>query len=139
MSAFTGFQYLLVLPNGDVKGFEDLDMTKAYINMYYDKKVRHSNVRDEYNDITDNSDEFVNTICHNLGVVEGECRVYDTMQLIEKLQDELVFDDEKQEVISKLMEKDIELNIYEYTIDNIFNDVETISVMENYGENFKNF
>ena len=29
------FQYLLVLPNGDIKGFEDIGVAKGYINIYY--------------------------------------------------------------------------------------------------------
>ncbi len=139
MSGFTGFQYLLVLPNGDVKGFEDLETTKGYINIYYDKKIRHSHLINEYNDVTDNSDEYVNTICQNLGVVEGECRVFDSLKVIDKLQEKMIFDDEKQEVISKLMQKDIKLNIYEYTIDDIFNDIDIVDIREHYGETFKNF
>ena len=30
--------YLLVLPNGDSKGFNDLTLAKAYINRYYKRK-----------------------------------------------------------------------------------------------------
>ena len=49
------------------------------------------------------------------------------------MQDELVFNEEKEEVISKLMAHKIEFNIYDYAIDNIFRDVQSIDVMEQYG------
>ena len=54
-------------------------------------------------------------------------------EIIEKLQDELVFNEEKEEVISKLMANKIEFNTYDYAIDNIFRDVQPIDVMEQYG------
>lgn len=134
MSIIPEFQYLLVMPNGHVKGFNDLDTTKAYINLYYMKKVRNSTIITEVNDLTDSSEQFINTVCQNLGVIEGECRVYNTNDIIEKLQENIVFDEEKEEIISRLLNKDIELNIYDFAIDNIFNDVEAIDIMEAYGE-----
>ena len=134
MSIIPEFQYLLVMPDGHVKGFNDLDTTKAYINMYYMQKVRNSTIITEVDDLTDSSEQFINTVCQNLGVIEGECRVYNTNDIIEKLQEDIVFDEEKEEVISKLLSKDINLNIYDFAIDNIFNDVEAIDIMEPYGE-----
>ena len=102
--------------------------------MYYMQKVRNSTIITEVNDLTDSSEQFINTVCQNLGVIEGECRVYNTNDIIEKLQEDIVFDEEKEEVISKLLSKDINLNIYDFAIDNIFNDVEAIDIMEPYGE-----
>ena len=45
----------------------------------------------------------------------------------------LPFNEEKEEVISKLMAHKIEFNTYDYAIDNIFRDVQSIDVMEQYG------
>ena len=84
MSIIPEFQYLLVMPDGHVKGFNDLDTTKAYINLYYMKKVRNSTIITEVNDLTDSSEQFINTVCQNLGVIEGECRVYNTNDIISK-------------------------------------------------------
>ena len=134
MSIIPEFQYLLVMPDGHIKGFNDLDTTKAYINIYYAERVRNSNIIVECNDLTDSSEQFINTVCQNLGVVEGECRVYDTLDIIGKVQENMVFDEEKEEVISRLLKNDIRLNIYDFGIDNIFNDVEAIDIMEPYGE-----
>ena len=69
-----------------------------------------------------------------IGKEESEDTVYNTNDIIEKLQEDIVFDEEKEEVISKLLSKDINLNIYDFAIDNIFNDVEAIDIMEPYGE-----
>lgn len=137
MSIIPSFQYLLVMPNGDVKGFDDVEIAKGYINIYYDKKVHNSKYIFEFNDLTDTSDQFFNTICQNLGVGEGECKVYNSLDIIEKFQEELVFDEEKEEVISKLMSSEINFNIYDYRVDNIFNDVEALDILEPYGEFFK--
>lgn len=134
MSIIPEFQYLLVMPDGQVNGFNDLDTTKAYINLYYMQRVRNSTIITEVNDLTDSSEQFINTVCQNLGVIEGECRVYNTNDIIEKIQENVVFDEEKEEVISRLLSKDIKLNIYDFAIDNIFNEVETIDIMEPYGE-----
>lgn len=136
MSIMPSFQYLLVLPNGNVKGFHDIETAKGYINIYYDKKMHSSKDIVELNDLTDSNDQFCNTICQNLGVVEGQCKVFDTLDIIDKLQEELVFDEEKEEVISRLLSSDINLNIYDYAIDNIFSEVEAIDILEPYGEFF---
>ena len=134
MSIIPEFQYLLVMPSGNIKGFDDLDTTKAYINLYYMQQVRNSDIITEVNDLTDSSEQIINTVCQNLGVIEGECRVYKTNDIIEKIQEDIVFDEEKEELISKLLSKNININIYDFAIDNIFNDVEAINVMETYGE-----
>ena len=69
-----------------------------------------------------------------MGIQEGECQLYYTSDIIEKLQDELVFNEEKEEVISKLMAPKIEFNTYDYALDNIFRDVQPIDIMEQYGD-----
>ena len=61
-------------------------------------------------------------------------KLYYTSDIIEKLQDELVFNEEKEEVISKLMAPKIEFNTYDYALDNIFRDVQPIDIMEQYGD-----
>ena len=134
MSVVPNFQYLLVLPNGNVKGFNDLETAKGYINIYYDIKVKDVETFKELNDFTDSTEQLINSVCQNLGVEEGECKVYNTLDIIESVQNNLVFDDEKEEIISKLLSPEIHLNIYNYSIDNIFDDVETINMIETYGQ-----
>ncbi|MBE6063367.1 MAG: hypothetical protein E7207_07395 [Clostridium butyricum] len=128
-------EYLLVMPNGDCKGFNDLREAKAYINIYYERKIDADVHEDDYNDATDiGGGEARNNICTQLGVEEGKCEVYNLEQFIQKLEEELVFDNEKDEIISKLMEEDLDINIYNYNLDMILADVDSIDMMEPYGE-----
>ena len=127
--------YFLVMPSGNCKGFNDLESAKAYINIYYERKIDESLHEDGYNDATEIGGEKPRkNICTQLGVQEGKCEVYNTKDFIEKLKEELVFDEEKEEVISKLSEAKIDFNIYEYRLDEILAKIEEINVMENYGE-----
>lgn len=133
MSIIPAHEYVAIMPNGDIKGFESVEVAKGFINLYYNSRVMKSNLKYEYNDITDTNDEFVNTICHNLGVVEGECKLYNTVDIIEEIHKQTIFEDEKQEIISALMSNDIKLNVYDAGIDNIIYEVEPIDIMEPYG------
>lgn len=127
-------EYLLVMPSGNVKGFDDYAMAKAYINNYYYYKTRRVEKVGAYDDLTNDFDDIVDTVCYKIGIEEGECQLYYTSDIIEKLQDELVFNEEKEEVISKLMAPKIEFNTYDYALDNIFRDVQPIDIMEQYGD-----
>ena len=127
--------YLLVMPSGNCKGFNDLEGVKAHINVYYERRLDDTLHEDGYNDATEigGNDPRMNVFTQ-LGVEEGKCEVYKTEELIEKIKEELVFDEEKEEVISKLSEAKINLNIYEYSLDKILAHIEEINVMETYGE-----
>ena len=127
-------EYLLVMPSGNVKGFDDYAMAKAYINNYYYYKTRRVEEVGVYDDLTNDFDDIVDTVCYKIGIEEGECQLYYTSDIIEKLQDELVFNEEKEEVISKLMAPKIEFNTYDYALDNIFRDVQPIDIIEQYGD-----
>ena len=127
--------YLLVMPNGDCKGFNDLEGVKAHINIYYERRIDATIHEDGYNDATEigGNDPRLNVFTQ-LGVEEGKCEVYKTEEFIEKLRDELILDEEKEEVISKLSEAKINFNIYDYSLDDILAHIEEVDVMEDYGE-----
>lgn len=128
------YEYLLVMPDGDCKGFNDLNEAKAFINFYYERKI-DEDIDDETNDITDiGGAEGRDKVCTVLGVEEGKCEVYLMEEFINKLQDEIVFDNEKQEVIEKLYEENLDINVYDYNLDIILADTEVIDMMEPYGE-----
>ena len=128
-------EYLLVMPSGNCKGFNDLEGVKAHINVYYERKLDDTIHEDGYNDATEigGNDPRLNVFTQ-LGVEEGKCEVYKTDEFIERIKDELVFEEEKKEVISKLSEAKINFNIYDYSLDEILAHIEEINVMENYGE-----
>ena len=127
--------YLLVMPSGNCKGFNDLEGVKAHINIYYERRLDDTLHEDGYNDATEiGGDDPRLNVFTQLGVEEGKCEVYKTEDFIEKLKEELVFDEEKEEVISKLSEAKINLNIYDYSLDGILAQIEEIDVMESYGD-----
>lgn len=128
------YEYLLVMPDGDCKGFNDIELAKGYINLYYEKMIKKYSEKKDYGDFTELPGQVRNNLCQHLGVDEGECVVYKLDDYIDKLREELVFDDEKEDVIEKLISDEIELNVYDYSIDHILHDVETVEVMEPYGE-----
>ena len=128
-------EYLLVMPNGDCVGFNDLKEAKAYINIYYERKIDEDIDEHDYNDATEiGGGDSRQNICTQLGVEEGKCEVYNMEEFINKLEEELVFDNEKDEIISKLMEEDLDINEYKYNLDMILADTDVIDMMEPYGE-----
>lgn len=130
------YQFLLVMPNGNARGVNDLDLAKAKINMYYQQQMEIKSHSDSYQDVTEMAGRVRNALCQQIGVAEGEARVYDLADLIEKLRDRLVFDEDREEIISKLLERDINVNLYKYGIDDILCDVEIVQMIEPYGEQF---
>lgn len=127
-------EFILVMPDGETKGFNDLDLAKAHINLYYENKIKEYSEEEEYNDSKEMVGETRLNICQHLGVEEGECMVYDLEDFLEKIREELVFDEEKEEVISKLIKEKIDLNIYDFGLDVILHDVKTIDMIEPFGE-----
>lgn len=134
MSLAPYYEYLLVLPTGDTLGFNDLDTAKGYVYIYYEKQIKDYSESTDYMDVTELVGQVRNNICQHIGVDEGECVLYSIPSLVEKLQENLVFDEDKQEIISKLLSKNINLNIYEYSIDNVLAEVEKIQLIDSYGE-----
>ena len=65
-------------------------------------------------------------ICTSLGAYEGECVIYDLDSLIENIQKSDYFEEEKVELISKLMDKQIDINVNDYQIDKIFTETTVI-------------
>ncbi|GAA0078223.1 hypothetical protein UT300005_26010 [Clostridium sp. CTA-5] len=128
-------EYLLVMPTGDAKGFNDLELLKAYINVYYEKKIDHEILKNDYNDPTEiGAEEPRRNICTQLGVEEGRCEVYSIESFIEKLREELVFERDKEEIITQLLKEDINFNVYSYNLDVVLADVDMIDVREAYGD-----
>lgn len=135
MSTVPYNEYLLVMPSGKCKGFNDLDLAKAYINLYYERKIDSDLSEDDYNDATEiGAEEPRRNICTQLGVAEGKCEVYNIAEFVEKLKEQLVFEQEEEEIISKLLQEKIDMNVYDYGLDKILADVEEINMMEIYGD-----
>lgn len=127
-------EYILVLPNGDVKGFNDYEEMKGYVNIYYTNVVKAKSMETSLYDRTEEAEQITKDICIQLGVDEGECRVYNLEDFITTLQNNLVFDDEKEEIISKLLQESIELNINDYRLDEYLVNTEEVNIIEQFGE-----
>lgn len=117
--------YIIVLPNGEVKGFREENDAHKFFLGYYERRVNeHSENRELcYEDYSTQPIESSIEICIGLGVDEGDCTIYSLYDLINKIQESSIFDEEKQEIITKLMADNIKLNVYDYQIDNILPDV----------------
>ena len=130
MSNIPNFDYLLVMPSGNVRGFEDIESAKGYVNNYYYKKTISTDVIGAYKDLIEDFDDISDVLSYKSGVEEGECRLYNTSS--DNL--DLESKEEKEELISKLLSNKIDINIYDYGIDNIFTNSDSTDIMEPYGE-----
>ncbi|WP_300349218.1 hypothetical protein [Clostridium sp.] len=118
--------YILVMPDGKVVGFEDIDIAKAYVNRYYQEKLDVYSNKVDFSDF-DITDEKVNeTISRVVGVDEGICTIYNLEDLINSIQNSSIFEDEKNELIFKLRERRIDLNINDYQVDDILANVDEV-------------
>lgn len=115
------YNYIVVTPNGDVVGFHEQDDARKYISGYYVEKVQK--LSDEtsmiYEDYGTDPLQTTVDICTELGVYEGDCIIYDLESFLQNIRESDIFQEEKDELISKLLKRDINLNINDYQIDNI--------------------
>lgn len=120
--------YIVVTPKGTIKGFLEEEEAHMYVLGYYEKKVNKlSDDRESiYEDYATEPLESTIGICIDLGVTEGDCTIYDLDDFIEKIQESSIFEDEKEELILKLMKKDIRLNAVDYQLMDILRDVKVI-------------
>lgn len=111
--------YIVVTPKGDIEGFQQVEDANAYILGYFVEKIDDIGNDSDYVYVDNTSEQLENAvnISMELGVYEGECRIYDLESLIENIRNSGIFDDEKEELISKLMEEEIDLNTKDYQMD----------------------
>lgn len=111
--------YIVVTPKGDIEGFQQVEDANAYILGYFVEEIDDIGNNSDYVYVDNTTEQLENAvnISRELGVYEGECRIYDLESLIENIRNSGIFDDEKEELISKLMEEEIELNINDYQMD----------------------
>ena len=118
--------YIVVMPDGKVIGFEDSDMAKAYINLYYQKKLEVYSNKVDFSDFDITEEKVNETISRVVGVDEGLCNLYNIDDVINSIQESSIFEDEKSELIYKLRERKINLNINDYQVDDILINVDEI-------------
>lgn len=115
------YNYIVVNPNGDVVGFHEEKDAREYITGYYVEKV--DKLSDDYSIVYgDYSTDPLQTtvdICTELGVYEGDCVIYDLESFLENIRQSEIFQEEKDELIAKLLKRNIDMNINDYQIDDI--------------------
>ena len=113
--------YIVVTPNGDVLGFNEQDNARKFIAGYYIEKVEELSDERSMVYVDYGTDPLQTTvdICTELGAYEGDCVIYDLENFIDNIRKSGIFQDEKEELITKLMQKKIDLNINDYQIDDI--------------------
>ena len=116
--------YVVVMPTGDVVGFVELSDARGYISTNYLERILSVSHEGKYSyfDMTQERDMEDSGII--AGVNEGEAQIYDLDDFINKIRSSWMFQDEKDEVISKLLEKNIKLNVIDYGLENILTDVD---------------
>ena len=128
-------EYLLVGPDGRCRGFTDYEGAKAYINVYYERYIDKNLDKEDYNDVTDiGGRDAGEAMCMRAGAEVGIFSLYKTDDFINKIKEDIVFEDEKNEIISQVLKKNIDFNITNYNLDLVLNDIEKIDIMEPYGQ-----
>jgi len=120
--------YIVVQPNGNVLGFREEDDARRYVAGYYVGKIEElSDDRSMlYVDYSTDPLQASVDICTELGAYEGDCIIYDLDSFIESIQNSGIFEDEKEELILKLMQEKINININDYQVDNLLNDAKVV-------------
>lgn len=128
-------EYFVMMPSGNCKGFNDIEGVKAYINNYYEMRLDDVFHKDGYNDATEiGGDEYRYNVFTQLGAEEGaKCEIYKTEAFIEAINRELIFEEDKEEIISKLCEAKIDFNIYDYSLDTVLADIQEVEYMDDFG------
>ena len=89
--------YIVVTPKGDIEGFQQVEDANAYILGYFVEKIDDIGNNSDYVYVDNTTEQLENAvnISRELGVYEGECRIYDLESLIENIRNSGIFDDEK--------------------------------------------
>lgn len=126
------YNYIVVTPDGFIHGAMEVDDARDYIMGYYMEKI--DKFSDDkaivYEDYGTDPEQTSRDIGISLGVYEGDCVIYDLDSVIEKIQESGIFEEEKIDVIARLMQKNIEMNINDYQIDKIFTEAKVIPISD---------
>lgn len=116
--------YIVVMPTGAALGFVELSDARGYITTNYLGRILSIAHEGKYSyfDMTQERDMEDSGII--AGVYEGEAQIYDLDEFMEKVRESAMFQDEKDEIISELLKKDIHMNIRDLGLDGLLTEVE---------------
>ena len=124
-------EYILVMPSKKVIPVEDIEFAKAYVNRYYERKIEICKGDKNYEEHDLSDDETREEVFRTIGNEEGEPMLYDTDSVIEAVRESDFFDDEQEEIITKLLLGDTDIEIDKYSLDIILVNIEPIELLSN--------
>ena len=116
--------YIVVEPTGNVVGFVELSDARSFISTVYLNRILEGAHKGRYSHFDMYQEQDQKDYGILMGVYEGECQIYDLDDFIEKIRDSGMFQDEKDELISKLLKENINMNVNSYGLEEILTDVE---------------
>lgn len=118
------YPYVLVMPDKRVIAVEDIEYAKAFVNRYYERRLTDYLNKEEYREYDTTDPATRETLFIRIGQDEGEPMLYDTDSVIEGVRESSFFEDEKEEIIKKLLVSDEGLDADKYNLDIILIDLE---------------
>ncbi len=122
--------YILIMPDKTVAGVEDIEYARAFVNTYYEIRVRDYHEKEEFSDYDLQDEDMRNGILVRIGQNEGHPLLYDTDSVIEAIRESELFDSEKEILIKKLLGKDIKFDAEKYGLESLIVDVEPKLIFE---------
>ncbi|MGG7178707.1 hypothetical protein ACQPU1_13985 [Clostridium paraputrificum] len=116
--------YIVVEPTGNVVGFVELSDARSFISTLYLNRILAGAHEGRYSYFDMYQEQDQKDYGTMMGVYEGECHIYDLDDFIEKIRDSGMFQDEKDELISKLLKENINMNVNSYGLEDMLTDVE---------------
>ncbi len=118
--------YLVVFPDGRGVTFKDIEGCSAYINRYYEERVRLHAMEEVYENYDLTKEDARDRISTIIGAEEGEPKIYYLDDVFEAIQNSGAFLEEQQEVISNLLYRNSKINTTHYGLDKILINVNDI-------------
>lgn len=121
--------YLAVLSNGKARGFVDYEEAKAYINIYFMENLNNEGKKNIYANYDMYEEKSTEDIAFVLGAENDGVNIYVIEDIIEYIRNmEVVTIDEKEEIISKLLNKECNLDIYSAGLKSILENINPIFI-----------
>ncbi|WP_194189705.1 hypothetical protein [Clostridium chrysemydis] len=121
--------YLAVLSNGKARGFVEYEEAKAYINRYFMENLNSQGKKNIYADYDMYEEKSTEDIAFVLGAENDEVSIYMIEDIIDYIREmEIATIDEKEEIISKLLSKECNVDIYAAGLKSILENINPILI-----------
>ena len=91
--------YLVVFPDGRGVTFKDIEGSDAYINRYYEERIRLHAIESIYEDYDLSKEDSRERISTILGAEEGDPKIYYLDDVFEAIQNSGAFIEEQEEIM----------------------------------------